>query len=265
MPIRDVSGLSIAELISLRGRVVVVTGGARGIGFAIASRLAEAGASVMIADLDVAAARASADRLGERFDVTVRASPLDVSDSTSVSATADMAVAELGGIDVWVNNAGVYPSTPVLEMSDEDWNRVLQVNLGGTFAGAREAAIRMVRAGRGGVIVNVSSVAGIRGRGPGITHYVASKHGIIGLTKQLALEFAETGIRVVAVAPSIIITPGVEEKLDGHGDLNQMLAGPLGRAGLPDDVARVVLFCASDLSMFMTGSTLLVDGGDMAR
>jgi NAD(P)-dependent dehydrogenase (short-subunit alcohol dehydrogenase family) len=164
-----------------------------------------------------------------------------------------------------VNNAGVYPSTPVLEMTDADWEHVIRTNLGGTFTGAREAARRMVAAGHGGVIVNLSSIAGIRGRGPGIPHYVASKHGIVGLTKQLALEFAAAGIRVLAVAPTTIITPGVEEGLGHPEDIEVRLTGPLGRPGRPDDVARVVVFCASDLSMFMTGSTLVVDGGEMSR
>jgi NAD(P)-dependent dehydrogenase (short-subunit alcohol dehydrogenase family) len=122
----------------------------------------------------------------------------------------------------------------------------------------------MVHAGRGGVIINLSSIAGIRGRGPGVSHYVASKHGIIGITRQLALEFAEARIRVLAIAPTIIVTPGVQAAQEG-ADLERTLSGPLGRAGRPDDVARVALFCASDLSLFMTGSTLLVDAGEMAR
>jgi NAD(P)-dependent dehydrogenase (short-subunit alcohol dehydrogenase family) len=188
-----------------------------------------------------------------------------VGDPGSVAAVAETALARFDRIDIWVNNAGIYPSKPVLEMSDADWDHVIRVNLGGTFAGSREAARRMVAAGHGGVIVNLSSIAGIRGRAPGVASYVASKHGIIGLTKQMALEFAGAGIRILAVAPTTIITPGVEEGLGHPVDLDQRLAGPLGRAGRPDDVARVVLFCASDLSMFMTGSTLLVDGGDMAR
>jgi NAD(P)-dependent dehydrogenase (short-subunit alcohol dehydrogenase family) len=122
----------------------------------------------------------------------------------------------------------------------------------------------MVHAGRGGVIINVSSIAGIRGRGPGVSHYVASKHGIVGITRQLALEFAEARIRVLAIAPTIIVTPGVQAAHEG-ADLERTLSSPLGRAGRPDDVARVALFCASDLSLFMTGSTLLVDAGEMAR
>ena len=220
----------------------------------------------MIGDINELGAKDVAGDLAATFGVTALATLLDVASSASIALAADTAVEELGGIDIWVNNAGVYPSTPTLEMSDDEWDRVVRINLNGTFYGCREAARRMVRAGRGGVIVNLSSVAGIRGRAPRISHYVASKHGIIGLTQQLALEFAQDGIRVLAVAPSVILTPGIEASpRGGQADPERAHAGPLGRAGRPDDVARVVLFCASDLALFMTGSTLLVDAGEMAR
>jgi len=270
MRVPDVSGRPLEQLISLRERRAVVTGGARGLGRAIAHRLAEAGASVLIGDIDGVAAAAVALELSSSFRVDASSIALDVRESPSLSATADAAVARMGGIDIWVNNAGVYPSTPVLQMTDDDWDRVLDVNLRGTFVGCREAARRMIPADRGGVIVNLSSVAGLRGRAAGVSHYVASKHGIIGLTRQLAVELAEHGIRVLAVAPTTIITPGVESATRGGAadpavDLEEALTRPLGRAGRPDDVARVVLFCASDLSMFMSGSTLVVDGGELAR
>jgi NAD(P)-dependent dehydrogenase (short-subunit alcohol dehydrogenase family) len=264
MSIADVTDRPIQDLISLQARRAVVTGGAKGIGRAIARRLAEAGAAVLIGDIDEEGAKTAAEETTARFGVAAVASRLDVADPGSISAAADTAVAELGGIDILVNNAGVYPSTPVLQLSDDEWDRVIRINLTGTFSGCREAARRMVHAGRGGVIINLSSIAGIRGRGPGVSHYVASKHGIIGITRQLALEFAEAGIRVLAIAPTIIVTPGVQAAQRG-ADLERTLSGPLGRAGRPDDVARVALFCASDLSLFMTGSTLLVDAGEMAR
>ncbi len=266
MPIPDVSDRSLQELVSLQGRTAVVTGGGQGLGRAIARRLAEAGAALVIGDINEAGAKSAADELAAAYGVTALATSLDVADSASIAAVADTAVNQLGGIDIWVNNAGIYPSTPTLEMSDDEWDRVVRINLSGTFFGCREAARRMVQGGRRGVIVNLSSVAGIRGRGPRISHYVASKHGIIGLTQQTALEFADDGIRVLAVAPSVMITPGIEASPRGaQGDLERAHAGLLGRAGRPDDVARVVLFCASDLALFMTGSTLLVDAGEMAR
>jgi NAD(P)-dependent dehydrogenase (short-subunit alcohol dehydrogenase family) len=269
VPIPDVSDRALPELVSLRDRGAVVTGGAQGLGRAIARRLAEAGASVLIADIDEPAAAAAAGDLRERFGVVAAAVALDVADAAAVTAAADSAVAELGGIDIWVNNAGIYPSRPVLEMSDDEWDRVVGVNLRGTFIASREAARRMVQAGHGGVIVNLSSRAGYRGSGPGVPHYVASKFGVRGLTQQLALEFAEHGIRVLAVAPTRIPTPGVEAAMAGPADgaastHGRSMVTPLGRVGVPDDVARVVLFCASDLALFMTGSTLVVDAGDMA-
>jgi NAD(P)-dependent dehydrogenase (short-subunit alcohol dehydrogenase family) len=266
MAVPDLADRPLSQLISLAGRRAVVTGAAMGIGAAIAARLAEAGAAVLLADLDKPAAEAAAAQVSARHGGTVLATQLDVADSASVIAAADLAAREFGGIDIWVNNAGVYPSTPLTDLSDDAWDRVLDINLRGTFFGCREAARRMVPARPGAVIVNLSSIAGIRGRQAGVAHYVASKHGIIGITQQVALELAPHGIRVLAVAPTTIITPGVEERSAARGaDLEQALVTPLGRAGRPDDVARVVLFCASDLAMFMTGSTLLVDAGQMAR
>ncbi len=271
MPIADVSDHTIADLISLSGRVAVVTGGAVGIGRGIAERLAEAGADVLVGDLDLAGAEKLAAALIERYGHRSVGVGLDVSNAASVAACADRAVAEFGHIDVWVNNAGIYPSKPLLEMTDELWDRVLDVNLRGTFVGAREAARRMIDAGRPGVIVNIASTAGFRGFGGGVAHYVSSKHGVVGLTKALAAELGVHGIRVLGVAPTLIETPGIEAnraafQAAGMGDMLEQLAArePLGRAGVPDDVARVVLFCASDLATLMTGSTLLVDAGDLA-
>jgi NAD(P)-dependent dehydrogenase (short-subunit alcohol dehydrogenase family) len=270
VPFPDVSDRSLAQLISLEGRSCVITGGAKGLGLAASRRLAEAGAAVMIGDIDAVSAKAAAEELTRRFGSEVSATALDVSDSSSVAALADAAMVAFGAVDIWVNNAGVYPSTPILAMSDGDWDRVLDINLRGAFLGCREAARCMVNAGRGGVIVNMASIAGVGGRRPGVSHYVASKHGVVGLTKQLGLELAKEGIRVLAVAPTTIITPGVEVASAGLAaeagvSIEQLITGIMGRPGRPDDVARVVLFCASDLSMLMTGSTLLVDAGEMAR
>jgi NAD(P)-dependent dehydrogenase (short-subunit alcohol dehydrogenase family) len=172
--IPDLTDVRLGELISLSGRNAVVTGGARGLGRAIARRLAEAGASVLIGDLDGAGAAATAAELETTFGVTALATRLDVADTASITETADAAVAELGGIDIWVNNAGIYPSTPVLQMTDDDWDRVLDVNLRGTFVGGREAARRMIEAGRGGVIVNLSSRANCAGTANSTTRCTSS-------------------------------------------------------------------------------------------
>ena len=267
----DVSSRTIAQLISLEGRTAVVTGGARGIGRAIATRFAEAGANVLIGDVDKTGAEESAETIAREFGHQAIGVELDVTNGTSIAAAADRAVRELGGLDIWVNNAGIYPSTPLLDMTDQDWDKVLDVNLRGTFIGAREAGRRMAEAGHGGVIINLASTAGYRAAGPGIAHYVSSKHAVRGLTKSLAVEFGPRGIRVLALAPTLIETPGIEEgraafQAAGLGDMLEQMAQrePLGRVGVPDDIARVALFCASDLAMLMTGSTLLVDAGDVA-
>ncbi|WP_376794449.1 SDR family NAD(P)-dependent oxidoreductase [Thermogemmatispora sp.] len=268
MAVPDVSGKTLSELISLRGRAAVITGGARGIGLAIAERLAEAGAAVLLGDVRAEEGQAAAERIAARYQVRALFAQVDVTDSDSVRALAQKAVQELGSLDIWVNNAGIYPSDALLEMSDEQWDRVLDINLRGTFLGAREAARCMIQGQRGGVIINLASTAGYQG-GAGLAHYVSSKHAVRGLTKSLAIELGPYNIRVLALAPTLIRTPGIAElrqsmTASGAPDALGESFGehlPLGRAGVPDDVARVALFCASDLAMLMTGSTLAVDAG----
>jgi NAD(P)-dependent dehydrogenase (short-subunit alcohol dehydrogenase family) len=266
--IADVSDRSLAALVSLEGRAAVVTGGASGIGLAIVRRLAEAGASVMIGDIDAAAARQAANRLGE----AVLGQQLDVRDSRSVAALADATVRAFGGLHIWVNNAGVYPVKRIVDMSDAEWDDVHAVNLRGTFLGAREAARRMMSMTdkTGLVILNIGSVSGFKGR-DGMTHYAASKHGVAGFTRSLALELGSENIRVLSIAPTLVLTSGLAQRrtaqgAEAVGSLEAKVAATLalGRAALPDDVARVALFCVSDLALFMTGSTLFVDAGSMA-
>jgi NAD(P)-dependent dehydrogenase (short-subunit alcohol dehydrogenase family) len=269
--IADVSGRSIAELVSLQGRRAVVTGGGQGLGKAIARRLAEAGADVLIGDVDEALATAAARDLGKAYPVRVLATRMDVTDAAAVAAAADLACDRLGGLDIWVNNAGVYPNVPLLEMTDALWDQVFAVNARGLFSGSREAARRMIAAGRGGVIVNIVSTAGFKGVAPGVAAYVGSKHAVRGLTRQMALELAPHGIRVLGVAPTFCETEGNTAALaalaassdrDIRSEIAASLTSRLGRVGVPDDIARAVLFCASDMSIFMTGSTLLADAGE---
>ncbi|BBC31476.1 Diacetyl reductase [(S-acetoin forming]) [Streptomyces graminofaciens] len=269
IPVPDVSSRSLAELVSLAGRRAVVTGAGRGLGRAIAERLAEAGADVLVADIEDDLATAAAEDLDSRGKGRALAAHLDVTDVGSVVAAADLAVREFGGVDIWVNNAGIFPGVPALEMSAEAWDEVFAVNARGVFLGSREAARRMSGGRRGGVIVNVVSTAGFRGTAPGLAAYVGSKHAARGITRQLALEFAPFGIRVLGVAPTFVPTEGnmaaaaaAGIPLDAESLMSVMQPGPLGRLGVPDDIARVVLFCASDLSAFMTGSTLLADAGE---
>lgn len=272
-PFTDVSGASIAQLVSLAGRRAVVTGGAQGLGKAIAARLAEAGADLLIVDLNEEPAREAAAELAERFGVTAIGTQADVSDTASVVAAADLAVSELGGLDIWVNNAGLFPNAPVLDMPDEMWDRVFAVNARGVFLGSREAARRMAADGTGGVIVNIISTAGFQVAFPGMAAYVSSKHAARGLTKSLAVDLAPLGVRVLGVAPSFVPTEGniaaaqaATEQAAAAGvevpPLDVMTQSRIGRLGTPDDIARVVLFAASDLSIVMTGSTLLADAGE---
>jgi NAD(P)-dependent dehydrogenase (short-subunit alcohol dehydrogenase family) len=280
MPIKDVSGRSLQQLVSLDGKVAVVTGAGRGIGLAIARRLTEAGANVLLGDIDVPAAEASAATLSAEFRRRVIGVSLNVAEESSIVALADRAVAEFGHLDIWVNNAGIFPGSPTIDQTAEIWDRVQDINLRGSFLGAREAAKRMMAqttkdgVPKGGVIINVASVSGYSGR-PGLAAYVASKHGVVGLTKSLGVEWGPHGIRVLGLAPTGVSTPGVQERksqasgaeLERIEALEKKVgdALPLGRLGVPDDIARVALFCASDLSMLMTGSILLVDAGALAN
>lgn len=260
----DLTDTSIADLLDLGGRTAVVTGGASGIGRAITTRLAEAGATVFVGDLDGDAAAAAADAVpGD-----VHGLAMDATSPSDNDAVADRAVGDTGRLDVWVNNAGIYPFVGVTDMTDDDWARVVDLNLTGTFLGARAAATRMIDAGNGGVIINLASTAGYGAEGPGIAHYVATKHGVRGFTKSLAVELGPHGIRSVALAPTYIRTPGTDA---GREEIAEMTGAdpveafaersPLGRAGVPDDVARVALFAASGLAAFVSGDTLLVDSG----
>ena len=267
MTIADVSNRPLTEISNLSGRVAVVTGAAWGLGKATARRLAEAGASVLIGDIDEETAAATAKQIRDELGAQVISVRMDVTDSAAIKAAADLAVRELGGIDIWINNAGIPSNVSLLDFEDEDWDRVMAVNLRGLFVGSREAARHMIATSKGGVIINLSSLAGFRGIAPGQAAYVTSKHGVRGATRQMALELAPHGIRVLAVAPGYCQTEHTAHLADLEPELLQQIPIPgiagssLGRVGVPDDIARVVLFCASDMSLFMTGITLLVDGG----
>jgi NAD(P)-dependent dehydrogenase (short-subunit alcohol dehydrogenase family) len=262
---------SIAELISLKGRRAVITGAARGLGYAIARRYAEAGADLMLGDKNEAGGRAAAQTLARDFGVAAHAAVVDVTQSAAMAAFAQAAQGALGGIDIWVNNAGYYPAGLLTEMTDEDWDNVHNINLRGTFLGCREAARRMELAGHG-VIINITSVGGYRGR-PSLAHYNAAKHGVVGLSKSMAMELGPKGVRVVCVAPAMTETPGLEEQRARYGsnseaaqtfrEMEQKILAtfPLRRFGQPDDIARVALFAASDLAAFVTATTLFCDGG----
>lgn len=235
-------------------KAVVVTGAGSGIGAAISSRLASDGARVIVSDINAEAAEHVARA------IKAVAHTCDVADETSVAAMIDRCVSEFGALDVLINNAGIgEASTPIEQKTAEDWNRVITTNLSSVFFGIKHAARVMKAQGRGGVIVNVSSILGVVGFN-GAPAYTAAKHGMLGLTKAAALELAPSGIRVVAVSPAFIKTPmitGLEEAV--------LPLHPIGRLGEPADVANVVAFLASDQASFVTGCTYLVDGGYTAQ
>jgi NAD(P)-dependent dehydrogenase (short-subunit alcohol dehydrogenase family) len=258
----------VSELLNLRGRCALVTGGARGIGLAIVRRFAEAGAKVAIGDVDSSSAVRAADEIKAEYGVDTYGGLLDVRDSASVSSFVDDAIKALGALTIWVNNAGIFPVRRITEMTDDEWDEVLNVNLRGTFIGSREAARRMLahRDREGRVILNIASVSSVRARA-GLGHYVASKHGVVGLTKSLAIELGPEGIRVLGLAPALVQTPGLAiRRGNTQQDLKAFEASiaaqlPLGRTPEPDEIAKAALFCVSSMASVVTGTTVYVDAG----
>jgi len=256
-----VSRSSVLErLFGLSGRVALVTGGAAGIGRGIAGRLAEAGADVAVADLDLGRAAAVATDL-ERLGGRAVGLAVDVGDEASVAAGFRDATAALGVPTIVVNNAGIYPTSPIHDMPVEDWDRVMAINLRGSFLGTREGARAMRAAGRSGTIVNVSSIDSMHPSFVGMAHYGASKGGLNMLTRSAALEFAPDRITVNAVCPGGVETEGTQAAFgDGLKDVLEARI-PLGRVATPEEIGGVVLFLASPAAGYVTGTTLVVDGG----
>ncbi len=255
---------SLQDLLDLSGRTALVTGGAMGIGQAIVRRLAEARADVLVGDTDLATAQQVCKVLEER-GLSARAVRCDVSQEEDVSHALDHALGWTGRLDILVNDAGIYPSRPVLEMTPSDFDRVLDVNLRGTFLTCRAAAKVMVGQGDGGSILNITSVDALHPSSVGLAHYDASKHGVWGFTKNLARELAPHHVRVNALAPGGIETPGVSAGRDS-GELSEALRAfaahiPMGRLGEPDEIATIALVMVSGLSTYMTGTQVVVDGG----
>ncbi len=251
------------ELSSLRGETAIVTGGAMGIGKAIAQRLHSAGANVVIADPD-RERHDLVDDLNDARSGSAVGVATDVSDVGSVKAMVGSTVEAFGGVDVLVNNAGIYPAMPLLDMDPAIFERVIAVNLTGLFLCTQLVARKMVASGRQGRIVNITSIDALHPSMEGLSHYDASKHGAWGFTKSSALELSHYGIRVNSIAPGGIATPGTEgTDSEALHAFEQMI--PLGRLGHADEIANAALFLASDLSSYMTGSQIVVDGGRLLR
>jgi NAD(P)-dependent dehydrogenase (short-subunit alcohol dehydrogenase family) len=247
------------------GRVTVVTGGAKGIGWATVEAFLAEGARPVLLDRDEAALAEASRRLAER-GIEHLALPLDVRDEAAVEAAMAKVVARYGRIDVLVNNAGIALRRPTLEVSLAEWQAVVDVNLTAVFLCARAAARSMVETG-GGAIVNLASIMGLSGGGlyPNLS-YQSSKGGVVNLTRALAVEFAARGIRVNAVAPTWVKTELTEGLFKAPGLLERVLdLTPMRRLPEPADVANAIVFLASDRAALITGHTLPVDGGYLAQ
>ena len=241
----------------LAGTRAVITGAGRGLGLAVAELFVSEGAAVVLADLDAVAVTAAAHRL-EAAGGTAIGVRADVAAAADVQALVAAAAERLGGLDVLVNNAGIVSAGSVTEVDEAHWNRVLRVNLTGSYLCSRHAIPHMERAG-GGSIVCISSSAGVVGKKDQVAYNV-SKHGLVGLVRCMALDHADAGIRVNAVCPGAMETPALQE-LSSEQRAELAARNPLGRVADPAEVAQTVLHLVSAEASFTTGALFLVDGG----
>jgi len=252
-------------MFELNGKVVIITGARKGMGRSHALLLAKAGAKVVVADISKEDCQKVVDEI-KKNKGEATAVKCDVTKKEEVESMVKQAVAKWGKVDILVNNAGICQFKLFLELTEEEWNRTLNINLKGYFLCAQAAAKEMVKQ-KSGVIINIASVAmGQQGIGfPNIVHYCASKGGIIGMTEALAVELAPYNIRVNAISPGMIETPMIEQIKQDPKSMEAMLTRvPMRRVGKPEEVSNLVLFLASDASSYMTGSTVVVDGGWLA-
>jgi NAD(P)-dependent dehydrogenase (short-subunit alcohol dehydrogenase family) len=238
-------------------RIAVVTGAARGIGLAIAEKLARDGAAVVITDIAESGETASSSLRANGCDVYFN--QVDVSSEQEVRAAVDRITGQFGRIDILVNNAGIRPTKPFSQMVFKDWQRVLDINLNGAFYFC-SAVLPVMQKKQWGRVINISSIAAQQGSTGGHTHYSASKAGMMGLSRSLAREYARFGITVNVIAPGWIDTEGWEGELDGKRE-EYAARVPVGRLGLPEDIAKAAAFLASDDAAYITGITLPVNGG----
>jgi 2-dehydro-3-deoxy-D-gluconate 5-dehydrogenase len=252
----------------LDGKNAIVTGGAMGIGFGIAKRLFDAGANVLIADLNAGAAETAAQKLSDSRRKAAAAIQADVTVEGVGDVIVNKCVELFGSVDILVNDAGIFPMTAVLKMTPNFFDRVFNTNLKGLVFVSKAAAAKMVERAQGGKIINISSIDAFHPSSVGLAAYDASKGGVVMFTKALALELAPYGIAVNSIAPGGITTEGTSTPLTGmtQEQTNQMMRAfvariPFGRMGVPDDIGKVAVFLASSASDYMTGQTLIVDGG----
>ncbi len=243
----------------LQGKVALVTGAARGIGYAIAGTLAREGADIVIFDLcDEETGAAAAAKIAEEKGVRAAFQRVDVSDFSAVDAAVKAVIKELGGVDILVNNAGITRDKVLLAMSEKDWDLVLNINLKSMF-NTIHACYRNFMKKKAGKIINISSVSGMMGNAAQ-ANYTAAKGGVIALTKTVARELASRGINCNAIAPGAIETP-MTASMDQAALQSLLATVPMGHMGRPEDIAECAAFLASDKSRYITGEVIRVDGG----
>jgi 2-deoxy-D-gluconate 3-dehydrogenase len=258
-------------LLKLSGKTAIVTGGSVGIGYGICNRLAEAGANIVIANRTRDEAKKAADEFIQK-GYKAFAVQTDVSREEDVKRLVDATVKHYGEVNILVNNAGIFPVMPLSTMKVEDFDTVIAINLRGVFLTVKYVSEQMIKQGKGGKIINITSIDALHPSMAGLAHYDASKHGVWGFSKNVALELAKQNIWVNAVAPGGIMTQGVatlqsngkKVALERNPDPPKMDV-PMGRMGVPDDIGKVVLFLASDMASYMTGSQIVVDGGYLLK
>ena len=243
----------------LQEKIALITGGARGIGFSIASALAREGATIAIADINIEGANAAADKL-KAAGAQAHGFAVNVADARSVEGMMKDIVTQLGRLDILVNNAGVGGNTPFLETTLENWNRIISINLTGAFIVAQACAKQMVAQGHGGKIINIASLSGQRG-GNGRAAYGSAKAGLELLTKVMAVELSEHGINVNNIAPGAIETDMAATAHDAATRAAYNYLIPMVRYGTPEEIADAAVFLCSDEARYVQGHTLNVDGG----
>ena len=260
---------TINKFADLRGKVAIVTGAAKGMGKADALKLAGAGAKVVLCDIDLSGCQQVAEEIKNPSAGSGRARGesvalrCDISKKADIDAVVAEAIKKFGKIDILVNNAGIFPSEPFLQMSEQNFEKVIDINLKGSFLMAQACAKEMQKQ-KSGSIINIASIAAIKGFA-GLSHYCASKGGMVAMTKVMAVELAPLGIRVNNIDPGAIDTPGTRVMDMKEQDRLALVAGvPMKRWGNAEEIANAVLFLASDESSYMTGSTMVVDGGWVA-
>ncbi|HAF62186.1 MAG TPA: NAD(P)-dependent oxidoreductase [Anaerolineaceae bacterium] len=263
---------TIAQLFDLRNETAIVSGGSVGIGKSIVDRLSEAGAAVVIADIDIEHGEQTKKEFVDKGR-KVEFISTDVSNPDDIEKAVDFSIQKYGSLDILVNNAGIFPITPALDITESAWKRVMDINLKGTFFFSQKAANKMIEKGKSGKIINIASIDAFHPTG-NLAHYDASKGGVVMMTRSLALEWGKYGINVNAIAPGGILTPGATQssaemikasamKAEQITEVGKAFTAriPLGHQGDPDEIATVALFLASGAARYITGETIIADGG----